>query len=117
MASLRDVARVAGVGLATASRVTSGLDAVRPETRARRAGDARSALCPAGPKRRARSACSSPSSRTRPCTRSGDGGARDGGGLATILCNTTSAAFREVDYVHMLLDREGRRDDLHLPVR
>jgi DNA-binding LacI/PurR family transcriptional regulator len=26
-------------------------------------------------------------------------------GLATILCNTTSAAFREVDYVHMLLDR------------
>ena len=28
-----------------------------------------------------------------------------GGGLATILCNTTSAAFREVDYVHMLLDR------------
>jgi DNA-binding LacI/PurR family transcriptional regulator len=30
MASLRDVARVAGVSLATASRVTSGLDAVRP---------------------------------------------------------------------------------------
>lgn len=26
-------------------------------------------------------------------------------GLASILCNTTSAAFREVDYVHMLLDR------------
>jgi DNA-binding LacI/PurR family transcriptional regulator len=26
-------------------------------------------------------------------------------GLATILCNTASAAFREVDYVHMLLDR------------
>jgi DNA-binding LacI/PurR family transcriptional regulator len=26
-------------------------------------------------------------------------------GRASILCNTTSAAFREVDYVHMLLDR------------
>ena len=26
-------------------------------------------------------------------------------GLASILCNTTSAAFREIDYVHMLLDR------------
>jgi DNA-binding LacI/PurR family transcriptional regulator len=26
-------------------------------------------------------------------------------GLASILCNTTSAAFRELDYVHMLLDR------------
>jgi DNA-binding LacI/PurR family transcriptional regulator len=26
-------------------------------------------------------------------------------GLASILCNTTRAAFREVDYVHMLLDR------------
>jgi DNA-binding LacI/PurR family transcriptional regulator len=26
-------------------------------------------------------------------------------GLATILCNTTAAAFREADYVHMLLDR------------
>jgi DNA-binding LacI/PurR family transcriptional regulator len=26
-------------------------------------------------------------------------------GLASILCNTTGAAFREIDYVHMLLDR------------
>ena len=26
-------------------------------------------------------------------------------GHASILCNTTSAAFREIDYVHMLLDR------------
>jgi DNA-binding LacI/PurR family transcriptional regulator len=26
-------------------------------------------------------------------------------GLASILCNTTGAAFREVEYVHMLLDR------------
>jgi len=26
-------------------------------------------------------------------------------GLASILCNTREAAFREVDYVHMLLDR------------
>src|SRR6059058_3348137 len=26
-------------------------------------------------------------------------------GYASILCNTTAAAFREVDYVHMLLDR------------
>jgi DNA-binding LacI/PurR family transcriptional regulator len=27
-------------------------------------------------------------------------------GFASILCSTMSAAFREVDYVHMLLDRE-----------
>jgi DNA-binding LacI/PurR family transcriptional regulator len=27
-------------------------------------------------------------------------------GYASILCNTRSAAFREVDYVHMLLDRQ-----------
>jgi DNA-binding LacI/PurR family transcriptional regulator len=27
-------------------------------------------------------------------------------GFASILCNTTAAAFREVDYVHMLLDRQ-----------
>jgi DNA-binding LacI/PurR family transcriptional regulator len=26
-------------------------------------------------------------------------------GFASILCNTTAAAFREVDYVHMLVDR------------
>lgn len=26
-------------------------------------------------------------------------------GLSSILCNTTGSAFREVDYVHMLLDR------------
>ena len=26
-------------------------------------------------------------------------------GLATILCNTPGAAFREADYVHMLLER------------
>ena len=26
-------------------------------------------------------------------------------GLASILCNTTGASYREVDYVHMLLDR------------
>lgn len=27
-------------------------------------------------------------------------------GFASILCSTTAAAFREVDYVHMLLDRQ-----------
>src|SRR5438876_829398 len=35
MASLRDVAREAGVSVATASRVVSGLDNVRSETRER----------------------------------------------------------------------------------
>ena len=35
MASLRDVAEQAGVSLATASRVVSGLDNVRSETRER----------------------------------------------------------------------------------
>jgi DNA-binding LacI/PurR family transcriptional regulator len=110
MASLRDVARHAGVSVATASRVATGFDGVRSETRDRVERAMRELLyVPPGRvpatgmiglllpdfenpifpelaeaiERRATEA-----------------------GFASILCSTTAAAFREVDYVHMLLDRQ-----------
>src|SRR6266581_7728170 len=110
MATLRDVAEHAGVSLATASRVVSGLDNVRAETRERVERAMRELLyIPPG---------------RRPAT--GVIGLllpdfenpifpelaqtiekrATAAGLSSILCSTTSAAFREVDYVHMLLDRE-----------
>ncbi|MGH3071611.1 MAG: LacI family DNA-binding transcriptional regulator [Gaiellaceae bacterium] len=109
MANLRDVARHAGVSLATASRVASGSGAVKAETRARVELAMRELLyVPAGPgtatgaigllvpelgnpifpalaqelERRATVA-----------------------GFATILCNTAGSAAREAEYVHMLLER------------
>ena len=110
MASLRDVAHRAGVSVATASRVASGSAHVRPrDARARRARDARPALRRARtrPSRAARSACSCPSSATPSSPRSPRRWRRDAtaAGFATILCNTAGSAMREVDYVHMLLER------------
>src|ERR671933_2695951 len=110
MASLRDVARHAGVSVATASRVVSGLDNVRSETRERVERAMRELLyVPPG---------------RRPATgvigllvpdlenpifpalaQSLEKHATEAG-FASILCSTTAAAFREVDYVHMLLDRQ-----------
>ena len=49
-----------------------------------------------------------------PRARAGDGGARDRGGLASILCNTTAAAFREVGLRAHAARARRRRDDLHL---
>src|SRR5437762_6843041 len=109
MATLRDVARSAGVSVATASRVVSGLDNVRSETRERVEKAMRDLLyVPPG---------------RRPATcviglllpdfenpifpalaQSMEKHATEAG-FASILCATTAAAFREVDYVHMLLDR------------
>ena len=109
MATLRDVARSAGVSVATASRVVSGLDNVRSETRERVEKAMRDLLyVPPG---------------RRPTTgviglllpdfenpifpalaQSMEKHATEAG-FASILCATTAAAFREVDYVHMLLDR------------
>jgi DNA-binding LacI/PurR family transcriptional regulator len=109
MASLRDVARVAGVSLATASRVASGLDAVRPETRARVEQAMRELLyVPPGRKPATGAIGLLVPELTNPIfpalAQAMEARATEAG-LATILCNTTSAAFREVDYVHMLLDR------------
>lgn len=109
MATLRDVARRAGVSLATASRVARGLDGVRPETRARVERAMRELLyVPPG----------------RPSTSGAIGlllpelanpvfhalaQAMEAHatrlGLATILCNVRASTVREAEYVHMLLER------------
>jgi DNA-binding LacI/PurR family transcriptional regulator len=109
MPSLRDVAQRAGVSVATASRVANGSPAVRPDTRERVERAMRELLyVPDTP--RAETGligvlvpelanpifpALAEAIETRAAPR----------GLASILCNTTSAAFREIDYVHMLLDR------------
>ncbi|HWJ32587.1 MAG TPA: LacI family DNA-binding transcriptional regulator [Gaiellaceae bacterium] len=109
MASLRDVARRAGVSVATASRVANGNPAVRPDTRERVERAMRELLYVPDTPRADTGLIGvlvpelanpvfpalAEAIETRAAPR----------GLASILCNTTSAAFREIDYVHMLLDR------------
>ena len=109
MSSLRDVARRAGVSVATASRVASGGNPVRPETRERVERAMRELLyVPPGRKPATGLIGVLVPELTNPIfpalaqaieTRAAPSG------LASILCNTREAAFREVDYVHMLLDR------------
>ncbi len=109
MASLRDVAKHAGVSVATASRVVTGFDNVRSETR-ERVERAMRELLYVPPGRRSATGVIGlllpdlanpifPSLAEAMEKRATEAG------LASILCTTTSAAFREVDYVHMLLDR------------
>lgn len=109
MPSLRDVAKRAGVSVATASRVANGSYAVRPATR-ERVEQAMRELLYVPPGRRSETGLIGvlvpelanpifPALAQAIETRA----APDG--LASILCNTGEAAFREVDYVHMLLDR------------
>jgi DNA-binding LacI/PurR family transcriptional regulator len=109
MSSLREVASRAGVSVATASRVANGAFAVRPETRDRVERAMRELLY-VPPGRRTETGLIGilvpeldnpifPALAQAIETRAAPSG------LASILCNTTSAAFREVDYVHMLLDR------------
>jgi DNA-binding LacI/PurR family transcriptional regulator len=109
MSSLREVARRAGVSVATASRVANGGFAVRPETRERVERAMRELLyVPAG--RREVTGLIGvlvpelanpifPALAQAIETRAAPSG------LASILCNTTGASYREIDYVHMLLDR------------
>src|SRR3990172_12690758 len=109
MASLRDVATRAGVSVATASRVASGSAAVRPETR-RRVEQAMRELLYVSPGRLEPSgaiglfvpefgnpvfAALAEAMETHAARAA----------LATILCNTRGSAQREIDYVHMLLER------------
>ncbi len=109
MASLREVARRAGVSVATASRVANGSYAVQPATRERVERAMRDLLY-VPPARRSETGLIGvlvpelanpifPALAQAIETRA----APDG--LASILCNTREAAFREIDYVHMLLDR------------
>jgi len=110
MASLRDVAREAGVSVATASRVVSGLDNVRSETRERVERAMRDLLYVPPGRRMATGVIGLllpdfenpifPSLAQAMENRATEAG------FASILCSTASAAYREVDYVHMLLDRK-----------
>ena len=109
MASLRDVAHRAGVSVATASRVASGLDNVRSETRERVERAMRELLyVPAG--RRTETGVigllvPDLENPIFPAVAQALEKHATEAGFASILCSTTAAAFREVDYVHMLLDR------------
>src|SRR6266702_2985799 len=109
MATLRDVAEHAGVSLATASRVVSGLDNVRSETR-ERVERAMRELLYVPPGRRPASGMigllvPSLENPIFPALAQAMEERASKECFASILCNTTAAAFREVDYVHMLLDR------------
>jgi DNA-binding LacI/PurR family transcriptional regulator len=109
MSSLREVAHRAGVSVATASRVANGGFAVRPETRERVERAMRELLyVPPGRRDVTGLIGVLVPELTNPIfpalaqaieTRAAPSG------LASILCNTTGASYREVDYVHMLLDR------------
>lgn len=109
MATLREVARRSGVSVATASRVANGGFAVRPETR-ERVERAMRELLYVPPGRRTETGLIGvlvpelanpifPALAQAIETRAAPSG------LASILCNTRETAYREVDYVHMLLDR------------
>src|SRR5216117_4060671 len=109
MSTLRDVAREAGVSVATASRVVSGLDNVRSETRERVERAMRELLYVPPGRRPATGMIGllvpSLENPIFPALAQAMEERATEAGFASILCNTTAAAFREVDYVHMLLDR------------
>jgi DNA-binding LacI/PurR family transcriptional regulator len=109
MASLRDVATHAGVSLATASRVASGSDVVRPETRERVERAMRELLYVPRGREDATGAVGllvpELSNPIFPALAEAMERRAAEAGLATILCNTAGSAFREADYVHMLLER------------
>ncbi len=108
-ATLRDVAERAGVSVATASRVVSGSAAVRPATRARVERAVRDLLYvapgrvePSGAIGLLMPEFGNPVFATLAQAMETRATAA---GFATILCNTAGSAMREVDYVHMLLER------------
>jgi DNA-binding LacI/PurR family transcriptional regulator len=109
MASLRDVAQHAGVSVATASRVISGSDGVRSETRERVERAMRELLYVPPGRRPATGMIGllvpDLENPIFPALAQAMEERATEAGFASILCNTTAAAFREVDYVHMLLDR------------
>jgi DNA-binding LacI/PurR family transcriptional regulator len=109
MATLRDVARQAGVSVATASRVVSGFDNVRSETRERVERAMRELLYVPPGRRPATGVIGllvpDLENPIFPALAQAMEERATEAGFASILCNTTAAAFREVDYVHMLLDR------------
>jgi DNA-binding LacI/PurR family transcriptional regulator len=109
MATLRDVAEHAGVSVATASRVVSGLDNVRSETRERVERAMRELLYVPPGRRSATGVIGllvpDLENPIFPALAQALEKYATAAGFASILCSTRAAAFREVDYVHMLLDR------------
>ena len=110
MATLRDVAQHAGVSVATASRVVSGFDNVRSETRERVERAMRELLYVPPGRRMATGVIGllvpDLENPIFPALAQAMEKHATESGFASILCSTTAAAFREVDYVHMLLDRQ-----------
>lgn len=110
MATLRDVARRAGVSLATASRVASGAGSVKPTTRARVEQAMRELLYvpPAGYRTSGIIGLLVPelADPIFPLLAQALEAKATELGLAVILCNTAGSAEREVAYVQMLLARE-----------
>jgi DNA-binding LacI/PurR family transcriptional regulator len=109
MSSLRDVAERAGVSVATTWRVAHGLDSVRPGTRDRVQRAMRDLLYvpPSPPEASGAIGLLVPEFANPVFAALAQAmethAAREG--FATILCNTAGSALREVDYVHMLLER------------
>jgi DNA-binding LacI/PurR family transcriptional regulator len=109
MPTLREVARRAEVSVATASRVANGSLAVKPATR-ERVERAMRELLYVPPGRKSETGLIGVlvpelSNPIFPALAQAIETRAAPEGLASILCNTREAAFREVDYVHMLLDR------------
>jgi DNA-binding LacI/PurR family transcriptional regulator len=98
------------VSVATASRVVSGLDNVRSETRERVERAMRELLYVPPGRRPATGVIGlllpDFENPIFPSLAQAIGRRATEAGFASILCSTTAAAFREVDYVHMLLDRQ-----------
>ena len=110
MATLRDVAHRAGVSVATASRVASGSVAVRADTRERVERTMRELLYVPPGRRPATGVIGllvpELENPIFPALAQAMEARATETGYASILCNTRSAAYREVDYVHMLLDHQ-----------
>lgn len=106
--TLRDVAQQAGVSVATASRVATGAQGVRPETRERVERAMRDLLYvtrepdPSGVIGLLVPELGNP---IFPALAQAMEHCATKAGYATILCNTAGSAVREAEYVHMLLER------------
>jgi DNA-binding LacI/PurR family transcriptional regulator len=109
MATLREVARRAGVSVATASRVATGDVRVRPHTRERVELAMRELLYVPRGREPATGLIGilvpELSNPIFPALAQEIEIRATPAGFASILCDTMSAVYREVDYVHMLVDR------------
>jgi DNA-binding LacI/PurR family transcriptional regulator len=109
MSTLREVARQAGVSLATASRVASGSDRVRPETRERVERAMRELLYVAAAPRTDSGVIGllmpELSNPIFPALAQAMETRATALGFVTVLCTTAASPEAEAEYVHMLLER------------